>query len=198
MEAKKYTIQNQARDTAVSTGVTAINSTLEPLAALRVMVEGLESDNEAGLWLTHVTVIPMVPRISPFDLVYLDKEDRVVERVELLPSSEIPRFKKPSASALVLPFRTISSAKIEPGDQLAFSEIPQEEVQAADETENENDSSFYAVAGVPPPPVSLAKVAPVKQAPFTKIEAAEEAETAAEDESTTASSLFASDDPRSE
>jgi hypothetical protein len=195
MEAKKYTIQNQARDTAVSTGVTAINSTLEPLAALRVMVEGLESDNEAGLWLTHVTVIPMVPRISPFDLVYLDKEDRVVERVELLPSSEIPRFKKPSASALVLPFRTILSAKIEPGDQLAFSEIPQEEVQAADETENENDSSFYAVAGVPPPPVSLAKVAPVKQAPFTKIEAAEEAETAAEDESTTASSLFASDDP---
>jgi hypothetical protein len=195
MEAKKFTIQNQARDTAVSTGVTAINSTLEPLAALRVMVEGLESDNEAGLWLTHVTVIPMVPRISPFDLVYLDKEDRVVERVELLPSSEIPRFKKPSASALVLPFRTISSAKIEPGDQLAFSEIPQEEVQAVDETENENDSSSYAVAGVPAPPVSLAKFEPVKQAPFTKIEAAEEAETAAEDESTTVSSLFASDDP---
>ena len=74
MEAKKYTIQNQARDTPVSTGVTAINSTLEPLAALRVMVEGLESDNEAGLWLTHVTVIPMVPRISPFDLIYLDKD----------------------------------------------------------------------------------------------------------------------------
>ncbi|MGA8673143.1 MAG: hypothetical protein WB679_24935 [Terracidiphilus sp.] len=198
MEAKKYTIQNQARDTAVCTGVTAINSTLEPLAALRVMVEGLESDNKAGLWLTHVTVIPMVPRISPFDLVYLDKEDRVVERVELLPASEIPRFKKPSASALVLPFRTISSAKIEPGDQLAFSEIPQEEVQAADKTENENEPSASAVAD-DPVPVYLAKVQPVKQAPFT-IEAAVEAETAhaeaaAEDETATVASLFAVGDP---
>src|ERR1700721_1698994 len=97
MEAKKYTIQNQARDTPVSTGVTAINSTLEPLAALRVMVEG----------------------------------------VELLPASEIPRFKKPSASVLVLPFRTISSAKIEPGDQLSLQEISEEEAREPEENKIE-------------------------------------------------------------
>ncbi len=192
MEAKKYTIQNQARETPVGTGVTAINSTLDPLAALRVMVEGLESDNVAGLWLTHVTVIPMVPRISPFDLVYLDKDDRVVERVELLPASEIPRFKKPSASALVLPFRTISTAKIEPGDQLAFSELPQEETQAVEATENESESSASAVAEVP---VSLAKVEPVKKAPSRRIKAEVEAETAAEDETPTLVSILASDAP---
>ena len=151
MEAKKYTIQNQARDTPVSTGVTAINSTLEPLAALRVMVEGLESDNEAGLWLTHVTVIPMVPRISPFDLIYLDKDDRVVERVELLPASEIPRFKKPSASVLVLPFRTISSAKIEPGDQLSLQEISDEEAREPEENKIEIAAS---VANILAPAIS--------------------------------------------
>jgi hypothetical protein len=140
MEAKKFTIQNQAREITVSTGVTAINSTLEPLAALRVMVEGLESDNETGLWLTHVTVIPMVPRISPFDLVYLDKDYRVVERVELLPASEIPRFKKPAASALVLPFRTISSAKIETGNQFSFQEIAESETQESVETQAEENA----------------------------------------------------------
>ena len=167
MEAKKYTIQNQTRDTPVSTGVTAINSTLEPLAALRVMVEGLESDNQAGLWLTHVTVIPMVPRISPFDLVYLDKDDRVVERVELLPATEIPRFKKPSASVLVLPFRTISSSKIEPGDQLAVQEVPEGDAQGAEEKEIE--VAAPAVARVPAQ-ASLSSIKPAAREPLRAIQ----------------------------
>jgi hypothetical protein len=175
MEAKKYTIQNQARDTPVSTGVTAINSTLEPLAALRVMVEGLESDNEAGLWLTHVTVIPMVPRISPFDLIYLDKDDRVVERVELLPASEIPRFKKPSASVLVLPFRTISSAKIEPGDQLSLQEISEEEAREPEENKIEIAAS---VANILAPAISSLPIVPAERIPVreSKLPASHEAE----------------------
>jgi len=171
MEAKKYTIRNQARETTVSTGVTAINSTLEPLAALRVMVEGLESDNETGLWLTHVTVIPMVPRISPFDLVYLDKDDRVVERVELLPASEIPRFKKPAASALVLPFRTISSSKIETGDQFSFQEIAESEIQES--IENTSEALTPAAAGAAVPSIVLSQTEPANQVPLRAIQQAE-------------------------
>ncbi len=132
MEAKKYTIYNKTRDTSVTSGATAVDSTREPLTALRVMVEGLGSENESGLWLTHITVIPMVPRISPFDLVYLDKDNRVLQRAELLPASEIPRFSKPATSALVLPFRTISAAKIQLGDEFSLTEIEEvEEVPAA-------------------------------------------------------------------
>lgn len=123
MEANRYRIYNQTRETPVGAGVTAVNSACEPLTALRVMVEGLGAGEETGLWLTKVTVIPMVPRISPFDLVYLDADNRVVECVKLLPSTEIPRFKKPSSSALVLPFRTIASAQIEKGDQFSFVEV---------------------------------------------------------------------------
>ena len=171
MEAKKYTIRNQARETTVSTGVTAINSTLEPLAALRVMVEGLESDNETGLWLTHVTVIPMVPRISPFDLVYLDKDDRVVERVELLPASEIPRFKKPAASALVLPFRTISSSKIETGDQFSFQEIAESEIEES--VENTNEALAPAATCAPVPSTVFSQTEPVNQVPLRAIQQAE-------------------------
>jgi hypothetical protein len=164
MEAKKYTIQNQAKDTTVSSGVAVINSALEPLAALRVMVEGLESGNGAGFWLTHVTVIPMVPRISPFDLVYLDKNVRVVERVELLPTSEIPRFKKPSESALLLPFRTISSSKIETGDQFSFQEVAESEIERS--VESPGYDLTPAAAGALVPSIVLSQREPVNHVPL--------------------------------
>jgi hypothetical protein len=171
MEAKRYTIQNQAKDTSVSLGVAVINSALEPLAALRVMVEGLESGNEAGLWLTHVTVIPMVPRISPFDLVYLDKDDRVVERVELLPASEIPRFKKPASSALVLPFRTISSSKIETGDQFSFQEIAESGIQES--IEGTSEALTPAATGAPVPLIVLSQTESKNQVPLRAVQQAE-------------------------
>jgi hypothetical protein len=131
MEAKLYAIYNQTRQASVSEGVTAVNSMLEPLAALRVMVEGLSDGSETGLWLTHVTVVPMAPRMAPFDLIYLDKDNRVVERAELLPTTEMPRFKKPATSALVLPFHTISSLKIETGDQFSMNEVEEPEQSPA-------------------------------------------------------------------
>jgi hypothetical protein len=120
MESKAYVIYNKNKTTEspICSGIPAVDSAREPLTALRVMIEGLESQNETGLWLTHVTSFPGVPRLSPFDVVYLDKNHRVVDRFELLPAAEIPRFKSPAHSALILPFQTISSAGIDPGDEL--------------------------------------------------------------------------------
>ena len=123
MEDRRYRITNKTLEKVVGAGVQPVNSAREPLMALRVMVEGLGAGEERGLWLTQVTVLPMVPRLSPFDLVYLDSGHRVVERAELLPTSEIPRFKKPATSALVLPFRTISSMQIEVGHEFALDEV---------------------------------------------------------------------------
>lgn len=149
MEAKRYTIQNKTRQAPVGCGVTAINCAREPLTALRVMVEGLGSGEEPGLWLTQVTAIPMVPRISPFDLLYLDADHRVVERVELLPTSEIPRFKKPASSVLVLPLRTITSAQVDIGDHFAFDEVAESE-EAAEISSNKPELQ------VSPEPVAVA------------------------------------------
>jgi len=165
MEAKTYTISNKTRETSVGSGVTVVNSAREPLMALRVMVEGLGSGEEAGLWLTQVTVLPMVPRIAPFDLVYLDADHQVVERVELLPSAEMPRFNKPASSALVLPFGTIASAQIEIGDQLAIEEAaelepasasvaPEPEVQAKPESVAPATNSDELTILEAPPPIS--------------------------------------------
>jgi PilZ domain len=123
MATKEYSIYNKTRESSVGTGVTVINSAREPLTALRVMVEGLGSENETGLWLTHVTSFPMVPRLSPFDLVYLDKDHCVVDRFELLPATEMPRFKSPASTALILPFQTISAVHIDTGDEFSISEI---------------------------------------------------------------------------
>jgi hypothetical protein len=146
MAAKEYSIYNKTRESSVTSSVTVINSAREPLAALRVMVEGLGSDNTTGLWLTHVTSFPMVPRLSPFDLIYLDKNNCVVERFELLPVSEMPRFKSPASSALVLPFQTISSARIDSGDEFLIDEI-----RAGDAAETQG------VAAMPPLTADQAK-----------------------------------------
>ena len=123
MAAREYSIYNKTRENSVGDGVPVIHSAMEPLTALRVMIEGLGSNNEAGLWLTHITSFPMVPRLSPFDLVYLDKNFCVVDRYELLPVAEMPRFKSPAASALILPFQSISSLRIGTGDEFVIREM---------------------------------------------------------------------------
>jgi hypothetical protein len=123
MATKEYSIYNKTRESTVTGSIAAIDSAREPLAALRVMVEGLGSDNATGLWLTHVTSFPMVPRLSPFDLIYLDKDHCVVERFELLPATDLPRFKSPASSALILPFQTISATRIGAGDELVIDEV---------------------------------------------------------------------------
>jgi hypothetical protein len=134
MGARKYCVQNKTKDSSLSLSATVINATLEPLAILKVLIEGLAANEETGIWLTNMTGIPMVPRISPFDLVYLDKENRVVKGVALLPAAEFPPFKKPSVSALVLPLRTLAATKTGAGDQLIFSEI-EDAVEAKEATD---------------------------------------------------------------
>lgn len=123
MEAKKYRIENKTRDRSLNSSVSVIDAMLEPLKILKVLVEGLAANDQSGLWLTKMTGIPMVPRISPFDLVYLDKENRVQKSVELLPVGEFPPFKQPAVSALILPFRSVKASKTRLGDQLIFTEI---------------------------------------------------------------------------
>lgn len=160
MEAVRYKIEDETRGSAVSAGATLVNSAREPLTALRVMVEGLGAGEEAGLWLTHVSVVPMVPRISPFDLVYLDANHKVVECAELLPATVMPRFKKPASSALVLPFRTISSARIEVGDQFVCEQIFKSEDAkevAAEEPDQLKEQSSALVSPVPELIVHTAK-----------------------------------------
>lgn len=134
MEARKYCVYNIAKESTLSAGVTVIDTTLEPLKVLRVMIEGLAKNTDTGLWLTPLNEIPKVPRLAPFDLVYLDKDRRVIRGAELLPGIEFPAFEHSADSALVLPFKTMSSSRTGPGDQLAIEE---EESSADTDVEGE-------------------------------------------------------------
>ncbi|HUN86025.1 MAG TPA: hypothetical protein VMU48_16725 [Terracidiphilus sp.] len=127
MEANKYCVYNRAKESTLSAGVTVIDTTLEPLKVLRVMIEGLALNSETGLWLNPLRDVPRVPRLAPFDLVYLDKDQRVIQGAELLPGIDFPDFADRPESALVLPFKTMSSSHTGPGDLLAI-EVAEEPV----------------------------------------------------------------------
>jgi hypothetical protein len=123
MAAGKYSVYNSSREGFLSSGVTVIDTTLEPLRVLKVMIEGLALNAETGLWLTPLDGIPKVPRLSPFDLVYLDVDCRVVQGAELQAGVDFPPFGGQASSALVLPFKTVSSSQTHSGDQLILQVV---------------------------------------------------------------------------
>src|SRR5258708_2693330 len=123
MATGKYSVYNSSREGFLSSGVTVIDTTLEPLRVLKVMIEGLALNAETGLWLTPLDGIPKVPRLSPFDLVYLDVDCRVVQGTELLAGIDFPPFGGQASSALVLPFKTMSSSQTHSGDQLVLQVV---------------------------------------------------------------------------
>jgi hypothetical protein len=118
MDVEKYCAYNRTRERFLSEEVIGADGAHDPLAILKVLIEGLALDSKSGFWLKHLADIPSVPRLSPFDLVYLDRDHWVIQGVEILPGAEIPPLSRQVASALVLPLHTISSTQTDPGDRL--------------------------------------------------------------------------------
>lgn len=116
MSTTEFCVYNQTRASFLTPRVTVIS---EPLKAVKALIEGLAPDADAGLWLNPLKSIPTVPRLSAYDLVYLDHEGRVVHGVELVPDDEAPRFDG-AVSALVLPARTFAASQTVPGDRVIF------------------------------------------------------------------------------
>src|SRR6516162_8850841 len=115
MENKKYYAYNQTRGCFLSGGVTLVDAGLGPLRVLKILIEGLAPNAKSGLWLTHFRNVPVARTLSPFDLLYLDSEHRVVHSIELSTDGEFAPFKGQPASALVLPPQSISSSKTRNG-----------------------------------------------------------------------------------
>src|ERR1700743_568056 len=132
MELKKFAVHNQTRDCALSASVATVNAALEPLKVLKVLIEGLPANAKSGLWLVSFKGVPVARTLSPFDLVYLDKENRVILGVELSKDGEFTPPKGQPASALVLPPKSLAQSKTRAGDQLEFRPI--EEKAPAPET----------------------------------------------------------------
>lgn len=118
MNTKTISAYNLARGTLLNSKLTLADSGNQPLKLLDIVVSGMGMDPTAGLWLSPLHAIPAVPRVFPFDLLYLDKEYRVLHTAEMGPGIEFPPFHPEVSSALVLPSDTLHRSHTVPGDRL--------------------------------------------------------------------------------
>jgi hypothetical protein len=118
MDTRNYCAYNLSKDAFLSLKVTIADAALEPLRVLEVFVDELGVDSESALWLTPLTTSPQLPRLFPFDIAYLDRDNRIVEALSVVPGAALPPFRSQFASALVLPERTLATRQTHPCDQL--------------------------------------------------------------------------------
>jgi len=131
VNTKLFSAFNENSKRKVAWGITIVDSIDEPIKVLKILLEGLTPAAGAGIWITRFHGLPVARSYSPFDLVYLDNEYRVVHHVEITKSSNFVPFKGLPTCALVLPPSTIASSKIFTGDHIVIradeSAAPQSE-----------------------------------------------------------------------
>jgi uncharacterized membrane protein (UPF0127 family) len=117
MQKQKYCVYNQTRESFLSLGVAAADTTL---ARLKGLIGKLNFELDEGLWIVPSRGIHTVGVLFPIDLVYLDEEYRVLHVVESFPTLRISPWIAQAASVLELPTHTIYSSQTQPGDQLVI------------------------------------------------------------------------------
>ena len=123
---------NVATGSSINTRVGVADLALQPLRALKMLMDGLALDGVSSLWLRTLPGPPLMMRLFPFDFVYLDEELRVVEGVELAPDVAFPDYKMDVASALILPLRTLARTGTKKGDQLIICAPEELDLRLAD------------------------------------------------------------------
>jgi len=161
MDPRKFVVHNQTRKSALSPSVTSVNAALEPLKVLKVLIEGLPLNSRTGLWLTNFKGVPVARTLSPFDLIYLDKDQRVIHGIELSKDGEFAPFKGTPASALVLPPKSLTASQTRDGDQLTFTALEVEAPVAA-------PSASTAPAEPALEPAAYSQPIPAEQSPSAR------------------------------
>ncbi len=123
VEQKAVSAYNESSKRFLSSALAVVDSALEPIKVLKILMEGLAPEDEAGLWLTNFRGIPVARSHTPFDLAYLDAENRVLQAVEITQSSRFVPFKGNPASALILRPRCLSSSGTFTGDRILFKDV---------------------------------------------------------------------------
>ncbi len=117
MQKQKYCVYNQTRESFLSLGVAAADTTL---ARLKGLIGKLRLELDEGLWIVPSRGIHTVGVLFPIDLVYLDDGHHVLHVVESFPTFRISPWITQAASVLELPTHTIYSSQTQPGDQLVI------------------------------------------------------------------------------
>jgi uncharacterized membrane protein (UPF0127 family) len=117
MPKEKYCVYNQTRESFLSLGVAAADTTV---ARLKGLIGKLTMGLDEGLWIVPSRGIHTVGVLFPLDLVYLDENYKVIHAVESFPTFRISPLITQAASVLELPTHTIYSSQTQPGDQLVI------------------------------------------------------------------------------
>ncbi len=118
METKAFCAYNLTRDSFLSVKVIVADLVCAPSGASDSLISELELDPESSLWLTPLTEASQLAGLPSSDLVYLDRNNRILQAVELAPGTDLPPFGGLVASALILPQGTLQSTNSRLGDQL--------------------------------------------------------------------------------
>ncbi len=115
MSTQKLCACDQTRRSPICVEIEFIDTVKQPFAAI---VKNLSEVETSGLWLNPFRGIPRGPRLSRFDVIYLDEQCRVLEFAENFTEAEFEPFYGEAASALVLPPHTLGSFQIRKRDRL--------------------------------------------------------------------------------
>lgn len=117
MEAQKYCVYNQTRESFLSLGVTVADATSGDIQDL---VDRVSVKPDSGAWIIPYRGTLPIHGHSPVDLVYLDSDYRVIQEIESFLTSSAESLRDEAASILVLPSHTIYSSQTQPGDQMVI------------------------------------------------------------------------------
>jgi uncharacterized membrane protein (UPF0127 family) len=115
METTKYCVYNQTSESFLSLSVTLGANTFDRLKGL--LSRGTMHADE-GCLISETRGWKTLGIIGRRDLVYLDKENRVVDVIEAFPCFRVAPDRSSAASMLALPLRTVYASQTQPGNQL--------------------------------------------------------------------------------
>lgn len=115
MQRQKYCVYNKTRESFLSLGVTAANTTF---ARLRGLIGRFTLQSDEGIWMVPSSGVHTIGVMVPLDLIYLDDKHRVIHVIEHFPTFRIAPLRAQSESVLELPTHTIYSSQTQVGDEL--------------------------------------------------------------------------------
>jgi uncharacterized protein len=117
MESRKLCAYNQTRECFLGLEVDGADLSL---AKLKDRIASLALKSGEGLWLSPFRGLPEWGIRVPLDLLYLDRDCRVIDAVESYPVFRANAATGQPASVLALPTHSIYSSQTQPGDQLVL------------------------------------------------------------------------------
>lgn len=112
---KTYCVFNQTRESFLSLNVTLTDT---HVGRLKGLLGKLRLKGDEGIWIVPSQGVHTIGVLFAVDLIYLDRDNRVIHLEESFGRFRIGPVRTAGASVLELPTRTIYSSQTQVGDQL--------------------------------------------------------------------------------